>query len=240
LQSLCFFGMNLFFAPDIDNELYTLSGEESTHCVRVLRLSKGDEIFLTDGKGTLFSTRIISDDLKKCTVQVVKAEREYGKRNYYLHIAIAPTKNIDRIEWFLEKATEIGIDEITPLICEHSERRTVNMERMNRVITAAMKQSLKAYLPLLNKEMKFNDFVKQYMNNPKFIAHYNADNIRLTDALRRRDNAVILIGPEGDFNDVEIKKATEHGYKPVNLGNNRYRTETAALVACSTLSLMNE
>jgi len=232
--------MNLFYTPDIDNAFYTLNEEESLHCLRVLRLSIGDEIWLTNGKGILYKAKIINDNKKKCMVEVVEVLKDHGKRNYSLHIAIAPTKNIDRIEWFLEKATEIGIDEITPLICEHSERRSVNMERLNRVIAAAMKQSLKAYHPVLHDEKKFDTFISENNHCTRFIAHCGIETVKLKEAYQKGENAIILIGPEGDFSVREIEVAIEKGYAPINLGNNRYRTETAALVACHTIYLMNE
>jgi len=151
--------MNLFYTPEINAEIYSLNEEESLHCIRVLRLHKGDIINLTNGKGNLYKALIIEDNQKHCVVRVVETFTNYKKRNYYLHIAVAPTKNIDRFEWFLEKATEIGIDEITPLICKHSERRTINIERLNKIIAAAMKQSITTYLPLLNKEKNFDEFI---------------------------------------------------------------------------------
>ncbi len=232
--------MNLFYTPDLSDDFYTLNEEESIHCVRVLRLHIGDVIYLSNGKGVFCKAKIIDDRQKKCEVEIVEKNIDYGKRKYSLHIAIAPTKNIDRIEWFLEKATEIGIDEITPLICEHSERRSVNMERLNRVITAAMKQSLKAYHPLLNKEMKFGEFLSKDFTADRFVAHCGEVTFKLKDEYQRGKDAVILIGPEGDFSEDEIFKSLECGYKAINLGNNRYRTETAALVACHTICLMND
>ncbi len=231
--------MNLFYTPYIENEIYSLNEEESVHCIRVLRLRKNDFIFLTNGKGTLYKAIITEDDQKHCSVKVVETFANYNKRNYYLHIAIAPTKNIDRFEWFLEKATEIGIDEITPLICKHSERKTINAERLNKIISSAMKQSLKTYLPLLNKEKIFNDFISHDFKTSKFICHYNEDNKNLKNIYSKGD-AVILIGPEGDFDDSEILKAKENNFVQTNLGNNRYRTETAAIMACHTVHLMND
>jgi len=232
--------MNLFYTPDIKSEIYSLNEEESRHCIRVLRLQKSDTIFLTNGKGTLYKAIIADDNPKECIVHITEIFENYKKRNYHLHIAIAPTKNIDRIEWFLEKATEIGIDEITPLICKHSERRTINAERLNKIISSAMKQSLKAYLPLLNKEISFNDFASQDFHSAKFICHYSEENKNLKDSYARSNDAVILIGPEGDFDDAEISKAKENNFTQINLGDNRYRTETAALMACHTIHLMNE
>jgi 16S rRNA (uracil1498-N3)-methyltransferase len=232
--------MQLFYTPYIDTSVYTLNQEESLHCMRVLRLGEGDEIFLTDGKGVMFKSVIIGNNPKHCQVKVIESFRDYEKRNYHLHIAIAPTKNIDRIEWFLEKATEIGIDEITPLICIHSERRTVNAERLNKVIIAAMKQSLKAYLPKLNKETKIEEFIRQQTTSSKFIGYCSGDTQKLKDMYKSGNDAVILIGPEGDFSEGEVMKAKENGFIPIILGNSRYRTETAALVACHTINLMND
>ena len=232
--------MNLFYTPDINSEIYILNEEESIHCVRVLRLRKDDTVFLTNGKGTLYKSIIIDDDQKHCSVKIIETSHNYNKRNYYLHIAIAPTKNIDRFEWFLEKATEIGIDEITPLICKHSERKTINAERLNKIISSAMKQSLKTYLPLLNKEKTFNDFISQDFNASKFICHYNENNKNLKDIYLHGNDAIIMIGPEGDFDDNEIIKATGKNFVQINLGNNRYRTETASIMACHTVHLVND
>jgi 16S rRNA (uracil1498-N3)-methyltransferase len=232
--------MQLFYTTDIDTSVYTLNQEESLHCIRVLRLGEGDEIFLTDGKGNIFKSVIIGNNPKRCEVKVIESYQDYEKRNYHLHIAIAPTKNIDRIEWFLEKATEIGIDEITPLICEHSERRSVNVERLNKVIIAAMKQSLKAYLPKLNKETKIEEFIQYKLTADKFIGYCSGDTKKLKDCYKSGNDAVVLIGPEGDFSEDEVMKAKENGFIPINLGNSRYRTETAAMVACHTINLMNE
>jgi len=233
--------MHLFYTPDIESDIYSLNEEESLHCTRVLRLQKGDEVFLTNGKGNLYKAFITEENKKQCFVKIVETYHDYGKRNYRLHIAVAPTKNIDRIEWFLEKATEIGIDEITPIICEHSERRNVNMDRLNRVITSAMKQSLKAYHPILNSKKKFDEFIHSSAKGSKFIGYCNDETtVKLKDLYKRGNDAIILIGPEGDFSETEIRQAKENGYLLINMGKNRYRTETAALVACHTIYLMND
>lgn len=232
--------MHLFYTPDIENNIYSLNEEESSHCSRVLRLRNGDEIFLTNGKGDLFQSEITNIGSKHCTVNVIKTFPRYGKRNYNLHIAVAPTKNADRLEWFLEKATETGIDEITPLICKHSERKTVNIDRLNRVITAAMKQSLKAYHPIINKERKFEDFIAGKFPASKFIGYCGNNTSKLKDLYKPGESALILIGPEGDFSEDEIIKAKENNFIPINLGKNRYRTETAALLACHTVYMINE
>ncbi|NTW32337.1 MAG: 16S rRNA (uracil(1498)-N(3))-methyltransferase [Bacteroidetes bacterium] len=232
--------MQLFFVPDILTGNNSLNDDESRHCIKVLRLKKNDFIHITDGKGNLFKAQITDNNSKKCNFSIVETTADYGNRNYKLHIGIAPTKNIDRIEWFLEKATEIGIDEITPVICEHSERRTVNTDRLNRIIISAMKQSLKAYMPLLNKEKKFNEFITNLPKAPKYIGYCNDDTVKLKNVYTPKNDAIILIGPEGDFSETEINSAKKNDFISINLGNNRYRTETAALMACHTIFLMNE
>lgn len=233
--------MQLFYSPDISDNLYTLSEEESKHCIRVLRLKTGDTVHLTDGKGNLFETRILNDHPKKCELAVIDIKKEVGKRDFNIHLAVAPTKNINRFEWFLEKATEIGIDEITPIICEHSERKEIKIERLNKVITAAMKQSLKAYHPVLKGAIKFKDFIKHDFQAKKFIAYCDENHMdHLKDFYKKEENALILIGPEGDFSPLEVELAMEAGFQPVSLGASRLRTETAAFVSCLTVNLMNE
>lgn len=232
--------MHLFYTPDIDsNPLeYVLSEEESKHCVRVLRLGKGDAVVLIDGRGNLFHAELIDDHPKRSKVRVLSIERNYGKRNHYLHIAVAPTKNIDRLEWFLEKATEIGIDEITPIICERSERKDVKIERLNKVVTAAVKQSITAYHPKVNEAVDVQQFVKEHAEPQKFIAHcLKATKTTLTEAVDGSGNYCILIGPEGDFSQQEIELASNNGYQAISLGNTRLRTETAALYACMEVNL---
>lgn len=233
--------MQLFYTPNIQLPQYVLDKEESAHCVRVLRLTEGSEIHMTDGKGNLFRAKLINANIKECIVEVVETFPYYGKRNFNLHIAIAPTKNIDRFEWFLEKATEIGIDQITPLICDHSERTIIKPERLIKIITSAVKQSVKAYHPILNEAVKFKKFVKENTDVDKYIAHCEKDGkISLKSAYNKGNNALILIGPEGDFSLDEIKSAIENNYKPVSLGNSRLRTETAGIVACHTINFINE
>ncbi len=233
--------MYLFYSAAIAGNFHILSPEESKHCIKVLRLKKGDKVHITDGLGNLFETLIVDDNYNKCTLKITHIIPEFGKRNFNLHIAVAPTKNINRFEWFLEKATEIGIDTITPLICEHSERRALQRERQNKVITAAMKQSLKAYHPKLTEMIGFQKFILQDIHAEKFIA-YCSDNYRnsLKGEYNPGNNALVLIGPEGDFSINEVHAAINRGFKPVSLGPARLRTETAALVACITLNLMNQ
>ena len=233
--------MRFFFDNTISGDHHILSEEESNHCARVLRLKIGDEIFIADGKGNLYRSQIENIDNKRTSVHIVETIAEYNKLPYHLHIAIAPTKNIDRMEWFLEKATEIGISEITPIICHYSERKVIKTDRMNRIVEAAMKQSYKAYHPTINDMVKFSDFVKNDCSEQKFIAHCEDNDTRkyLADIVRPKTSVTILIGPEGDFSHDEINLALRH-YTPVTLGNSRLRTETAALVACDIVSIINQ
>jgi len=233
--------MHLFYTPDIASDIYTLEEQESKHCIRVLRLKIGDEITLTDGIGNMYFSKIIEAHPKRCTVEVVEVKKGYGKRSFTIHIAVAPTKNIARTEWFIEKATEIGIDKITPLICEHSERKTTKTERLAKVVTSAVKQSLKAYHPVMNNSIDFKKFIEQKFEGEKFIA-YCSDEYRgsLKNIYRKGEDALILIGPEGDFSPAEVDLAIKHGFMPVSLGHSRLRTETAALYACCVVNLRNE
>lgn len=233
--------MHIFYTPDLSGNSYTLDETESKHCVRVLRLEQGDKIILVDGRGGMFTAEIVEANPKRCAVKVIKSEVNSGQRNFSVHIAIAPTKNIERIEWFLEKATEIGIDRITPLLCRFSERKEIKNDRMEKVMISAMKQSLKARLPQLDSLTKFNDFIAQPFNGQKFIAHCD-DQHRdlLKKMIAPQQKYLILIGPEGDFSAEEIEKALQAGFQPVSLGESRLRTETAGVVACHTFHLLNE
>ncbi len=232
--------MNLFFAPDITGGLYSLNADESRHCLMVLRLSEGDIVHLTDGKGSLFEVRITDAGNRLVTVEVVSRQDGYGRRDYRLHMAVAPTKNIDRFEWFLEKATEIGVDEITPLICEHSERRFLRTDRLQKIIIAAMKQSLKAYRPVLNEPAPLVNFLAKPLKGGKYMAFITGGTPLLKQLYKPGSDAIILIGPEGDFSPVEVESAIKSGYEIISLGESRLRTETAALVACHTVSLINQ
>jgi 16S rRNA (uracil1498-N3)-methyltransferase len=232
--------MQLFYTPDIDSTIYALSEEESRHCQKVLRLKEGDLIHLTDGMGTLYEARLVDAKGRQVTVEVTDKKEEVAKRPYHVHLAVAPTKNIDRFEWFLEKATEIGMDEITPLHCEHSERKTVRHDRLLKVITAAVKQSLKAYHPVLNEMASFNDFISKNHSGQLFIAHLEEnDPVLLQHIYKKNSDVTILIGPEGDFSPKELELALEKGYKCISLGDSRLRTETAGVVACQTIILLN-
>jgi 16S rRNA (uracil1498-N3)-methyltransferase len=234
--------MKLFYDPEISGDFHVLNEEESKHCTKVLRLGNGDEIFLTDGKGTLYKTEILEIHQKKTILKIVEIIPEYGKNPYSLHIAIAPTKNTDRLEWFVEKAIEIGIDEITPIICKNSERKFIKTDRLNRISEAAMKQSYKAYHPIINEQIDFAKFIKQNLNyDQKFIAHCEDESEKtyLGKILNKNSSAIVLIGPEGDFNTQEIELAKAAGFVPVSLGESRLRTETAGIVACGIVSVVN-
>lgn len=233
--------MHLFYTPDITSDTYTLNEEESNHCNKVLRLKQGDTVHLIDGVGGLYVAQIAETTKKAVLLNIIDKQQGFGKRNHYLHIAIAPTKNIDRIEWFLEKATEIGIDEITPIICDRSERKIVKEERLEKVVTSAVKQSLTAYHPKINTAIAFKDFIKQSDAEVKMIAHcIDEDNKQaISELIKPHQKYLILIGPEGDFTPKEIELALQNGYKPVTLGNTRLRTETAGLAACFEVNYIN-
>jgi len=234
--------MHLFYTPDIapNAEAYFLNEEESKHAIRVLRLNAGDEVNLIDGKGGLYTAAISDAHPKRVILKIQSAIYEYGKRNHYLHIAVAPTKNIERLEWFLEKATEIGIDEVSLIICQRSERKEAKTDRLDKIITAAIKQSLKAYHPVLNAPVTFAQFMAKPFGGQKFMAHCEAgEKQELRDALTVNSRSLILIGPEGDFSEKEIAAALENDFKAITLGNSRLRTETAALEACFEVNFLN-
>jgi len=235
--------MHIFYTPDISAGAasYTLSEEESKHCIRVLRLQADDTVTLVDGRGGLYTARITDPHPKKTVLSIVDAQQEYGKRNHYLHIAVAPTKNIERIEWFLEKATEIGIDEVSLTLCQRSERKEAKVERLDKIITSAVKQSLKAYHPVLNALQPFGKLISRPFDGQKFIAHCvpGADKVSLASQLQLGGQCLILIGPEGDFTEKEIADALQNGFKPITLGDSRLRTETAALEACFEVNFLN-
>ena len=232
--------MHIFYTPDIQNSP-ELPEEETAHAVRVLRLQPGDEVMLTDGTGNFYRARISLIAHKRCLVDIVETVPQPPLWSGHLHIAMAPTKNMDRTEWFAEKATEIGIDELTFLNCRYSERKVLKTERIAKILVSAIKQSLKARLPRLNEMMDFKAFIQQPFNGQKFIAHcHEGEKTPLKDAVRKDEEAVVLIGPEGDFSEEEVRLAEEAGFIPVSLGPSRLRTETAALVACHILNLKNQ
>jgi 16S rRNA (uracil1498-N3)-methyltransferase len=235
--------MNVFFASEIKNKIALLSSEESTHCIRVLRLNKGDKVQIIDGKGGFFSGSILVPDAKQCKIQLLEEIVHQKYKNYSIHIAIAPTKSIARFEWFVEKAVEIGIDVITPLLCHRSERKTIRTERFHKLVISSMKQALVPYLPKFNELTSFNKLITNITATAynRFIANCDKTEKRsLKDVLAPQSNVIILIGPEGDFTAAEIELAISHGFIPVNLGNNRLRTETAGIIACHTINLLND
>ena len=230
--------MELYYCPDIAQQA-VLSEEESTHCVRVLRHTTGDILTLTDGRGMLYQARITNPHPKHCELEILSSEQQTKHHPGHIHIAIAPTKNIDRIEWMIEKCTEIGADAFTPLLCRFSERKTIRQDRLEKIILSAAKQSLTAYLPTLAPLTPIEEFIRSSTADYKYIAHcyLNSERRLLLNELqsiRNRENAsfAILIGPEGDFSEQEVQLAIEHGFIPVSLGDARLRTETAGLVSC--------
>lgn len=218
----------------------SLDKEESRHVVKVLRKKEGDQLFITNGLGQLFTVEITLATDHKCLVKIVDVTHSEPKP-YQLHLAVAPTKMNDRYEWFLEKATEIGIDQITPVFCAHSERKQINHERMEKILISALKQSNQYTLPRLNPSISFKDFIQLKNNDLKLIAHCEeSDRKSLKSTLQPGQNVTILIGPEGDFSPAEIDAALGAGFIPVTLGANRLRTETAAVVACHSVVFCNE
>lgn len=233
--------MQLFYAPNFTSPDYTLPEDESKHCIRVLRLAQGSTLHITDGCGNLFCCEVVDAHPKRCQIRVVEHIAEYDRLPYELTMAVAPTKNSDRYECFLEKATEIGIKEVYPLITAHSERKVVKHEREARVITAAMKQSLKAYHPTLHPLTPIADLINMEFDGDKFIAHCNpSDNKRpLPELLEKGHKTMVLIGPEGDFSPEEVRLALENGFREISLGTQRLRTETAAVVATTMVAIKN-
>lgn len=229
----------IFFAPDILSDM-TLPQDESAHCVRVLRKKEGDAIYIADGKGHFFDAEIAEAHQKHCIVNIIRTVNEPKPWTNNLHIAFAPTKNMDRVEWFAEKATEIGIDRFTPLLCRYSERKEVKLPRIEKILVSAMKQSQKSYLPQLDEMISFTKFIAQPFDGQKFIAHcYSQEKKLLKTVYKPGSNVLILIGPEGDFSEDEVRLALHNGFEPISLGNSRLRTETAALVACNTIQIIN-
>jgi 16S rRNA (uracil1498-N3)-methyltransferase len=231
--------MQLFYAPEILN-LPFLPPDESLHAVKVLRLAAGSEIGILDGIGGFFRARIVLANQKKCAVEIMERLPESGSRNYYMHIAVSPVKNIDRFEWFVEKAVEFGVDEITPVFCRFSERKNINIERLQKITVAACKQSQKAKFPTINFPADFYEFINRNIDFKRFIAHCQlAEKYYLGDILRAGEKSTVLIGPEGDFSEKEIEAAVKSGFMPVSLGNSRLRTETAGVFAAAIAAHIN-
>ncbi|WP_397362676.1 16S rRNA (uracil(1498)-N(3))-methyltransferase [Olleya sp. R77988] len=234
--------MQLFYNPDIDvnTKHFSFPKEESRHIIKVLRKQIGDILHITNGKGYLFEAEISISDQKKCVASILNHTFKQPS-TYKLHLAVAPTKMNDRYEWFIEKATEIGITSITPIICDHSERKIIKQERFEKILQSAMKQSLHYYYPVLNQPIAFKDYIKQDFSGQLFIAHCEeTDKKSLKSQLTTKNEVTVLIGPEGDFSVKEIEMAIQNKFIPVTLGNTRLRTETAAIVACHSVAFVNE
>ena len=252
--------MHLFLTDTTQGPYATLPPDESKHCIRVLRMQPGDELYVTSGDGTMCRARIVDPDPTACQVEIIERLPDYGARPFKLHMAVAPTKNNARMEWFVEKAVEIGIDRITPVICDHSERGALKTDRLERIALSAMKQSLQARLPLIDPPIKLHDFLTNLnsqfstlnsqfptlnsqfsiLNSQKFVCHCVGDDRRTLHQLYTPGaDALVLIGPEGDFSPDELSRCLTLGFQPVTLGNNRLRTETAALYALTALNFMN-
>lgn len=234
--------MQIFYTPGITSPVHYLDESESRHCIRVLRMKKGDPVTMVDGKGNLYEGIINNPDQRQCEIRVTNIINNYGKRNYRLHIAISPLKNQDRFEWFVEKSVEAGIDEITPLFCKNTEKQGIKSDRINKIINSAMKQSLKAFRPELHKPAEFCDFIGSCSGGIKMIAHCNNETERnsIMSVYRKGEDAIILIGPEGDFTEEETGIALAGGFLPVHLGSSRFRTETAGVAACLAVYFLNQ
>ncbi len=232
--------MQLFYTTDIEDKLARLDAVEARHCVQVLRKKVGDPLDLVDGQGSFYKGLILETSKKSCLVEILET-RTVKTNRPFLKMAIAPTKNIDRLEWFLEKATEIGVDTIVPLLCARSERKRIREDRLEKILLAAMKQSLKAHLPKLQPLISFKDFIKtEHIQKDKFIAYCNDDQLKhLKTNCKKGNDTLILIGPEGDFTNEEIALAKAEGFQGVSLGESRLRTETAGVVACTIFNLEN-
>ena len=234
--------MQLFYSTEITdtNNTFIFSKEESKHIVKVLRKQVGDTMHITNGKGWLFKAEITLAGLKNC-IATISSKTYQAPKNYNLHLAVAPTKMNDRYEWFLEKATEIGITSITPIICDHSERKIIKAERFEKILQSAMKQSLQCYLPELKPAIPLKEYLKTTPEGDYFIAHCEETKKQsLKSQLHAKNTTTILIGPEGDFSTKEIDLALENNWTPVTLGDTRLRTETAAIVACHSVAFVNE
>lgn len=234
--------MQVFYAPDITGDIHILDENESKHIIRVLRMARGTGVQLIDGKGNLFEGIIEDPDPKKCRIRITGIKKDFEKPLYNLHIAISPLKNRERFEWFIEKSVEIGVNEITPIICRNTEKQSIKADRINNIIVSAMKQSLKATRTLFNEPVDFDTFISGTYQAKRIMAHCNLSfrRSKISDVYSRGENAVILIGPEGDFSKEEIITADKAGFAQVHLGGSRLRTETAGIAACHSVYFINQ
>lgn len=229
----------IFFCPDIRNHPQ-LPEQESHHCIKVLRMKEGDNIYVTDGQGFFYECTLTESHPKHCTIKINRKTGKPKTWHFDLHIAFAPTKQMERNEWFIEKATETGTDRFIPVRCLFSERKEIKTERLEKIIVSAMKQSKQAVLPRMDEMIRFDDLILQPFNGRKFIAHcHDLPKAPLTHLYKKGENALILIGPEGDFSEEEVSKAIVYGFEPVSLGENRLRTETACFSAIHTIHIIN-
>lgn len=234
--------MQYFYSPDANiGNTFELDREESRHLIRSLRKKLNDKVHITNGKGEVFEATIVDDNMNACILNITKLAEVKFQTNYELHIAISPLKNKDRFEWFVEKASEIGISSITPIKCVRSEKTNIKIERLERIALSAMKQSLKTKLPKINKLTDFEEFISAQTDDfNKFIAWCETDKEELFSNMEIGKKTLILIGPEGDFTNEEVELALKKGFKPISLGQSRFRTETAAVLACHTVFLANQ
>ncbi len=235
--------MNLFYCTDIQGQIALFSEEESKHCTQVLRRKPGDDVHFIDGVGHWYEGQIIVASKRQVVVEIAAKHKGTDHTDFKLHIAVAPLKNMDRFEWFLEKATEIGVDEITPILTVHTERTKLRYDRLEKIILSAAKQCLRTRLPILHELVDFEDFTPKFETNQpgaRFIAHCHVQNLpHLKNNCQAGTDVTILIGPEGDFSENEVRAAKAFGFTEVGLGANRLRTETAGLIACHTVHLVN-
>jgi 16S rRNA (uracil1498-N3)-methyltransferase len=234
--------MQIFYAPDISDNTHALDETESKHLIRVLRMVKGGEVKLIDGKGNLFTGKIKDPDQRRCIIEITGVVRDFEKRNYRLHIAISPLKNPERFEWFIEKSVEIGIDEITPILCRNTEKSGIKIQRINNLIISAMKQSLKATKTVFNEPCHFTDILNRNSEKIRMIAHCDSSKSRhgISEVCPKNESLLILIGPEGDFSSEEVDMAISNNFIPVHLGPSRLRTETAGIAACHSVYFINQ
>lgn len=233
--------MNFYYSdlPPSGNQLL-LPADESAHCLRVMRCRKGDSILVVDGQGTLYHTVLVSEEMAGCSLRIIRTEKNYNQNNYWLHIALAPVKSMERFEWFIEKAVETGIDEITPIVCMRSERRKLNPERIRKIMISAMKQSGKAFLPVLHPAADFSEFIKRPVSGAKWLCHAGKESSSMAALKFPQPASLFLIGPEGDFTSGEIQAATENNFKLLSLGSQRLRTETAGVYICSVMHALHQ
>ena len=230
-----------FYSTQIDDDFIILPEDETLHVLKVLRKKIGDIILVVDGKGGLYKTCIASENIQSCRLNIISVDKKFGHRNYYIHIVLAPPKSHDRVEWFVEKAVEIGVQEISFILADHSERKHIKLNMIEKRAVSSMKQSLQAFLPIINDIVPLKDVMKICSNDEKFIGYLNeGNNNNLIQSATPDKDYCMLNGPEGDFSSSEINKSQEFGFKPVSLGDNRLRTETAGLAACHILNLINE